>query len=54
MKPKKYTPKEHELADRMIQTLLDYGYSYEEMPAIFRMAAEKHKYLKENGKNQNV
>ena len=40
------TKREHELADKMIKMLKDYGYSYEEMPEIFRMARGKFKLIK--------
>jgi len=38
--------KEEKIANKMIQILRDAGYSYEEMPKIFRMAREMHEQLK--------
>ncbi len=35
------TKKEHEIADKIIKMLKDYGYSYDEMIPVIRLAKEK-------------
>ncbi len=35
------TKKEHEIADKIIKMLKDYGYSYGEMIPVIRLAKEK-------------
>ena len=39
------TKKDHEIAEKIIKTLLDYGYSYSEMIPVIRLAKEKYKSL---------
>ncbi|WP_299117492.1 hypothetical protein [uncultured Winogradskyella sp.] len=44
------TKKEHEIAEKIIKTLKDAGYSYDEMIPVIRLAREKFRRLKQLNK----
>lgn len=43
-----------QLANKLIKMLKDYGYTYDEMPAVFELARKKLEQLKNNNKPKNL